>query len=315
MGRLLKINDKKVTSWEDCLKDYLIFKAAQGMSDRTIKDYQWHVNYFFKHYPDSWGEIDILKKAIINYFANGKDLSPATHNIRRKYLKAFFSWTVHEGILPFNPVDAISQRREEPRVREMNDTKLKALLAVPDKTTYSGLRDYALLCLALDTGIRPKEALSLFPDDVNLRSMEVRIPAVVAKTRVSRTLPITPLTLEAIRKLISVRPDSWGNAPLFATAEGKPMDTGAWSHRLSHYYGGKLGFKISPYDLRHAFALLFLRNGGHALALQRTLGHVDLSMTKRYVALTQQDLREQHTLASPLNALMPRKERVRKIKF
>ena len=81
------------------------------------------------------------------------------------------------------------------------------------------------------------------------------------------------------------------------------MDTHAWSQRLSRY-GNKLGFKITAYDLRHAFALMFLRNGGQSCdrllsqavtALQRTLGHVDLTMTKRYVALTQDDLREQHT--------------------
>ena len=65
-------------------------------------------------------------------------------------------------------------------------------------------------------------------------------------------------------------------------------------------YSKTLKTSIRPYDLRHAFALQFLRNGGHALALQRTLGHTDLTMTKRYVALTEADLRQQHTIASPL---------------
>ncbi|MEW6065058.1 MAG: tyrosine-type recombinase/integrase [Bacillota bacterium] len=49
--------------------------------------------------------------------------------------------------------------------------------------------------------------------------------------------------------------------------------------------------------MRHAFASNYLRNSGHALALQRTLGHTDLSMTKRYVALSNNDLREQHATA------------------
>jgi len=43
---------------------------------------------------------------------------------------------------------------------------------MPDKTTFAGLRDYTMLLLTLDTGIRPKEALSLQVDDINLRALD-----------------------------------------------------------------------------------------------------------------------------------------------
>ncbi|SPF39281.1 Phage integrase family protein [Candidatus Desulfosporosinus infrequens] len=313
MARLRRIDGKKFLTREECVKDFTLFKLAQGVSERTIKDYEWHLGHFFKEFPEGWGDYTTVKKAVIHYFANGNHLAPATHNMRRKYLKCFFSWMVQEGTLTSNPVDGIRQRREEPRVREIDEIKLKELIAIFDRKTYSGLRDYVLLCLTIDTGIRPKEALALLSEHFNLRGMEVHIPAAIAKTRISRTLPLLPLTVDGIRKLLSVRPESWGNAPLFASSEGKPIDTHAWTLRLRRY-GEKLGFKISAYDLRHAFALMFLRNGGHALALQRTLGHTDLTVTKRYVALTQQDLREQHTAASPLNSIVQKQDRMRKLK-
>lgn len=302
MARLLRIDQKQFGSWDECLEDFKVFKLAQGLSEKTIKDYVYHVTRFFTEFPSAWGDHNTLKKCVLKYFANGNHYAPATHNIQRKYLKAFFAWTVQEGIFPANPVEGIKQRREEPRVRDLDESKLQALLAAPDRKMFSGLRDYVLICLSIDTGIRPKEALALSPQNFNLASREVHIPAIVAKTRVSRTLPISPLTVDGIRRLISVRPGSWKDTPLFCTAEGKPMITSAWTHRLDKY-GKKLGFKISAYDLRHAFALLFLRNGGHALALQRTLGHVDMTITQRYVALTQQDLHEQHAIASPLGAI------------
>ena len=50
MARLLRIDQKQVASWEECLKDFTLFKLAQGLSDKTIKDYQYHVTRFFgKH--------------------------------------------------------------------------------------------------------------------------------------------------------------------------------------------------------------------------------------------------------------------------
>lgn len=229
MVKLLRIDQR--TCWEDCLEEFLLVKRAQGLVDRTLKDYDWHVRRFFVKFPNVWGSSNELKKAVIRYFAEGRDLSPATHNIRRKYLKAFFEWAVQEDLLTSNPTGGIPQRREEPRVRHLSEGQLKELLDAPDKKTYAGLRDYAMLCLTLDTGIRPKEALALKPDDINLRSLEVRIPASIAKTRISRTLPITPVTANALKRLLSVRPESWEDAPAISSADGGKMNTSSWTHR------------------------------------------------------------------------------------
>jgi site-specific recombinase XerD len=54
-----------------------------------------------------------------------------------------------------------------------------------------------------------------------------------------------------------------------------------------------------PHRFRHTFALKFLRNGGNQLTLMRLMGHTSLEMTKRYVALVQADLKEQHRKFSP----------------
>ena len=93
-----------------------------------------------------------LKKAVISYFAEGNSLAPASHNIRRKYLKCFFSWVVKEGILPSNPLMDIPLRREEPRARDIDESKLHSLVSACDITTYSRLRDYVLLCLTIEIG-------------------------------------------------------------------------------------------------------------------------------------------------------------------
>jgi site-specific recombinase XerD len=68
-------------------------------------------------------------------------------------------------------------------------------------------------------------------------------------------------------------------------------------------YSEKAGVKVTPYGLRHTFAIEFLKAGGGPFSLQRILGHTDLTMTRRYVRLSQDDLREVHEKASPVQKL------------
>lgn len=311
-NKVLKIRKPKTDSWESSMQQFLYWKQAQGLRQRTVEDYQKHISLFFNRYPTTFEDDTMLKTSVYEYMA--QNIKPATFNLRLVYLRAFFDWCLREGLLNNNPLLGFKRKRAEGRVVNLDTEILAKLIALPDKSTVAGLRDYSIILLTLDSGIRPKEAFSLLISDINLRALEVYIRSDVSKTKISRTLPILPVTAMAIKDLTAQRHSAWKDTiPVFCTTGGNPMDSFMWNDRLE-VYSKKLGVKIRPYDLRHAFALQFLRNGGHALALQRTLGHSDLSMTKRYVALTEQDLIEQHTLASPLNTLIPSKNRVRKIK-
>jgi site-specific recombinase XerD len=135
-----------------------------------------------------------------------------------------------------------------------------------------------------------------------LRNAVVR--AENAKTRTSRTVPFSPHTAEAVHTLIRARHPEWENdIPVFCSCESTPLTRHSWGDRLE-LYSKQLGVKICPYDLRHTFALMFLRQGAHAFALQNMLGHTDMSMTRRYVNLTSIDLQQTHQYASPVKNLL-----------
>lgn len=289
-------------SWSEALEEFLLLRQAQGLAPRTLQDYRIHVGRFFRYY-DCWPDVS---RAALEYMA--KPCSPGYYNIKLKYLRVFFAWCRERGLIPENPLERFHARKAEGRAVQLESDVLRRLLELPDRRTYTGLRDYALLCLTLDTGIRPGEALSLLPGDVDLRAREVRVRAQEAKTRSSRTLPISPPTAEALARLISARHPAW-KGPLFCGQDGMPMTIFGWRYRLK-VYSSKLGVRITPYDLRHAFALEYLRNGGNAMSLQRLLGHTTMEMTKRYVSLTQEDIRTMHAAASPLAALVRHRVRL-----
>ena len=79
-------------------------------------------------------------------------------------------------------------------------------------------------------------------------------------------------------------------------------------------YSEICGVKITPYQLRHSFATLFLKNGGDVFTLQHLMGHADLRMTRRYAELDEAFVEQQHKSFSPVVLLEQAKNnRVRRI--
>lgn len=77
-----------------------------------------------------------------------------------------------------------------------------------------------------------------------------------------------------------MKSSEWNNKLVFCSCDGLPMHVEMFDKRLAKY-SQKAVAKVTPYDLRHTFAILYLRNNGNAFTLQKTMGHADLSMTKR----------------------------------
>ena len=152
------------------------------------------------------------------------------------------------------------------------------------------------------------------PSDFSHEKKEVIIRAEIAKTRVSRVLPLSDPTVQAIQKLLTVRP--WKNAPIFATETGTQLNVQPWSRRVKKY-GTECGLNITAYHLRHASALLLLRRGADAFTVQAMLGHSTLQMTKHYLALTLEDTRKGHTQAGVMLSILGQESskpvRIRKI--
>ena len=97
---------------------------------------------------------------------------------------------------------------------------------------------------------------------------------------------------------------------LWVNKAGRKQDVSGvqqWLRKL----GKKIGIRLYPHLLRHTFAISFLRNGGNVFALQSTLGHSSLEMTRRYCqALGFEDVFREHELASPIDNVIKRYKRL-----
>lgn len=220
---------------------------------------------------------------------------------------------MEEEAIEASPCIGMPYKKPQSRIIGHGEDTIKRLLQLPDKTNFSGLRDYTLIMLMLDTGIRLYEALQLKISDIHLQERYIHIREEVAKTRQARFIPLSPNVAQAIRELICVRPTEWDkDGTILCNHYGERMDTHSLQGRFREY-SKRLGTKITTYMLRHSFALFFIRNGGDPFSLQRIMGHTRLDQTKEYVSLAQADITNSHAKASPMNSLMAVQKRIGKI--
>ncbi|KLU64307.1 tyrosine recombinase XerC [Desulfosporosinus acididurans] len=226
MAKRVRKVTQSLIRWEDTLSMFLAEKKAQGRSDTTIHDYDYHIHKYYRLFPDG-----NLQANLYAYMT--EKIAPATYNIRLAYLKGFYKWCVEQGYMDENPLKNLSKRRAEPRIVELDTETLTELVKLPDVRTYAGLRDKALIFLTIDTGIRPKEACQLTKHDFNSRTLEIFIRAEIAKTRNQRILPVSQATASLISQLIAVRPREWIDVtPIFASADGTMLNRHTWGDRL-----------------------------------------------------------------------------------
>jgi integrase/recombinase XerD len=183
----------------------------------------------------------------------------------------------------------------------VSEHTVKALLASCNTGEWWGMRDYAVILTLLDTGLRASEFLALNVGDVDLTSGTVRVHH--AKGRRARFAFLGESVREAIQNYLGRREVHVSSA-LWVTREDKRLSyTGL--RDILRRRAKRVGVEAPTlHSFRRAFAILCLRRGVDIYSLQRLMGHSDLSVLRRYLAQTQEDLREAHQLASPADGLV-----------
>lgn len=299
--RIINLKDESLTL-KEAMEEFLDFKKAQKSSELTIKDYRTYLMIFLQNSKGTL-EAEVLKGEVREYFMAIPDTSPARYNHPFQYLNAFFNWSVRNDYLQYNPITKLGLKKKHDggKVTSVRIEEVKALLKAMDCHTYAGLRDKAAALVMLDTGMRPKEMFSLKHEDIDFKNCSIHVKKQISKTRTERIVYLSNETVRILRQLLKVKPETWGDL-VFTTYEGKPFNVQYFDKQFRKY-SEQIGVKITPYQLRHTFATIYLKSGGDVFSLQKNLGHSDLRMTKRYIDLDEEYLKEQHAQNTPLKQI------------
>ncbi|OPY58340.1 MAG: Tyrosine recombinase XerD [Pelotomaculum sp. PtaU1.Bin035] len=299
----------KNLSWEDMTEQFLNNMKIRGLAYHTMR---WHGENLkavlkalrLKELPTNPAMVteSMLKDVILKMINDG--LSPNTVNHRVRTLKQFYDFLIDEKLVANNPTVKLDRKKSKGMIiQAFTEQQLTALLSIPNKNRFVGLRDYAIMLIFLDTGIRLSELVSIELQHVKMADSEIVIPH--GKGDKFRRVFVSSRTRDTLRKYIKARGDIPGNQYLFVNFENQHMKGRNVQERLT-IYGKKArleGVRVSPHTFRHTFSKLYIMRGGDPFSLQALLGHSTLDMVRHYVNLWGSDLQKMHRKFSPVDNL------------
>ncbi len=229
--------------------------------------------------------------AFLNHLEAGRNNSVRTRNARLAAVHSMFRHAAlqrPDDAAVIQRVLAIPPKRfDRTLVTYLTEEEITALLAAPDRGTWTGRRDHAVLMVACQTGLRASELLQLTVSDVHLGTGAH--VSCLGKGRKQRITPLTTATTATLRAWLAERA-GLPTEPLFPTRRGAPLSRDGLQRRLAvHTTTAALtcptlrGKQISPHVLRHSAAMRLLAAGVDTTVIALWLGHENVATTQIYI--------------------------------
>jgi len=277
----------------------------KGLSKNTILAYKSDLKIFLIWLDDNKEKSCNVDRIIINnYLAYRLDNGASLSTIQRiiTCIKSFYSFLFENNIIKYNPAQLIEnpkKRRKLPTI--ITESEVMKLLDSPDVKTNKGLRDKCILELLYSSGLRISELLSI---KINQISKEKKFLKIKGKGNKERLVPIGSSAMNLLIVYLDTYRSSIKNTNnidiLFINENGSIISRQACWEMIQKYASISLiNKKISPHNLRHAFATHLLNNGADLRTVQMLLGHASLSTTQIYTHIAKERLVKFHQKYHP----------------
>ena len=306
------------------LNSFLDYTATiLNKSPNTIKEYNYDLNMFLKfilyHFKmvdtkeiKDIKEIDIhhmsiedLKKiklddihAFLFYLKNNNQSKSATRARKVSSIRVFFNYLSNKkGILDKNPAQNLETPKIEkrmPKYLTLDDSK-KLLETVMNDSDRNKERDFAIITLFLNCGMRLSELVGINLKDISFNDEKLNV---IGKGNKERTIYLNKACLNAIDSYLKVRPKDgvkFDSRDALFLSERKERISNRTVQYIVKQELQKSGLDINKYSvhkLRHTAATLMYKYGNVDIrALQELLGHESISTTEIYTHVDNTQIR------------------------
>ncbi|KPB04720.1 tyrosine-type recombinase/integrase [Bacillus sp. CHD6a] len=324
VGKLSNQKEYPKITMEQAIDLVISGKSAEGLRERTLRDYKkdwgYFVNWLQKNYEIE--TIDELTPHVFRDYINylkfdapkydghkyiqndqGIGLSETTINIRLRVYRAMFNFLEREDLIEINPISGVRLLKQDIDLTNcFTDDEVKEVLRQPNQRDYVGYRDYVAMILLLDSGIRANELLSLRTEDVDFQTRIITLGGEKNKNRKPRIVPISAHTVKLLLQLINENKKHFSTDRIFLSSYGEPLGQNHFNKRLK-YYAENAGIKdkkVTAHVYRHTWAKNMTLNGCDSFTLQKMGGWSDIRTMRRYIQMDTDDLRKSHDTFSPV---------------
>jgi integrase/recombinase XerD len=270
-------------------------------SSHTVRAYKLTFSLLLRFARDRLGkspsqlclqELDAsLITSFLHHLETERKNSVRTRNARLAALHSFFhyiAFLVPDHAEQVRRVLAIPQKRFERRLIDfLPRREIEALLASPNRATRLGRRDHALLLLAIQTGLRASELITLCREQIVMgRHAHIRCSG---KGRKERCVPLTQQSMKVLHAWLLER-GAGPLDPLFPSIRGRMMSPDALEKLVSRHAKTAATAcpsiaekRVSPHVLRHTAAMQLRQAGVDLSVIALWLGHESIETTQMYL--------------------------------
>lgn len=217
--------------------------------------------------------------------------SVRTRNLRLTAIRSFFRYAALEEPTHSAHIQRVlaipSKRGDKRQLQFLTRPEIESILDCTDRSTWLGRRDYTLLLLAAQTGLRVSEITDLDRGSVMLgRGAHVQC---VGKGRKERSTPLTKVAQQALERWLK-EPVKRGATALFPNVNGGRLSADGVQALLNKYVAkarehchSLRSKRISPHVLRHSAAMELLQAGVDCSVIALWLGHEAMETTLTYL--------------------------------
>jgi site-specific recombinase XerD len=284
--------DMHTITLEKGLATFLNALSGKNRTAATIRAYQTdilqfiaflHANNVSMHTPADVQRLDVMEyltscaKRALTGIARARKLSA---------LREYFRFLEGIGVIPKSPTTGIETPKREKNTRQFlradEYTKMLSLAG-------ANPRDYAILQVFLQTGIRVSELASLRIEDIDFIKPSITVRG---KGNQQREIALEKKGMHALKSYLAIRPESLSTR-IFLNYQGEPISERG-IRKLVVKYRKEAGItkKASCHTLRHTFATYKAEKGVSPFQLQQWLGHANLNTTQIYVHLGKQNAKK-----------------------
>ena len=265
--------------YETWLDLFLIEKSGQGLSPISIKGTEYSVNKYLKFLGNG-----LMNKSSFYEYLNSLDVSPVSKRHYARDLRSFLYWCQNEELIPKFKVSLPKAQESVPKIISEEDAK--ALLFRYGKS-FPEDRMYTVICLIFATGLRSRSIVNIKVEDLDFTNRSICVRETKSKKVI--VLPMTDSLYKVLYKYVR----KWKLTDyLFPSEKGEKLESVGLQSAYKRY-ARQRGVPYGIHSLRHYYATQAVRSGVSPFALQKILGHSDLSITMGYVNLVNGDLQNE----------------------